>query len=150
MRQAVGNLKGKEKEKLDVTDDEQGTRSIYTLGSSNLSAPSLSAPSLGSSSSGGSRPKSPTFPLSSKERCAIDLKSESRGQTDFVKLEEHNVKWGHTVDVAVQMSINRETQELQPSELKLVVMQVSGVTRSLPFSSVNPFMRHYGMKRWHI
>ena len=130
LQEAMDSLKGKEKDVLDALDEHHqhpsSTRSIYTSGSSNLSAPSLSAPSLGSSSSNSSNNK-PSLPPSpnSKERCIIDFKSESRGRTEFVKLQDHNVKWGHSVDVAVQMSINRETQELQPSELKLVVMQVS-------------------------
>ena len=49
---------------------------------------------------------------------------EARGRTPYVPLEEHNVKWGQSVDVTVQIAVNRETSDLQPSELKLVVEQV--------------------------
>ena len=48
----------------------------------------------------------------------------SRGMTPYLKLQEHNVVWEHTLNVVVQMDVNRDTTDLLPNELKLVVMQV--------------------------
>ncbi len=42
----------------------------------------------------------------------------------YLPLDEHNVKWSQTVNVTVQVAVNRETMDLLPSELKLVVEQV--------------------------
>ena len=50
--------------------------------------------------------------------------SESRGMTPWAALQSYNVKWSHTVNVAVQMDVHRETGDPIPNELKLVVMQV--------------------------
>lgn len=52
------------------------------------------------------------------------LQTESRGSTEWAKLQNYNVKWDHKVNVAVQMDVHRETGDLLPNELKLVVMQV--------------------------
>lgn len=54
----------------------------------------------------------------------VEFQAEARGFTDFVHLHEYNVKWEQTIDVAVQMTVQRETTDLLPSELKLVVIQV--------------------------
>lgn len=51
--------------------------------------------------------------------------SDGRGMTPYVRLHEHSVHWEQTVDVVVQMGVNRETTELLPNELKLTVEQVS-------------------------
>ena len=56
---------------------------------------------------------------------AAPLQTESRGTTPWARLQSYNVKWEHTVNVAVQMDVHRETGDLLPSELKLVVLQVS-------------------------
>ena len=50
--------------------------------------------------------------------------SEARGMTPWAELQNYNVKWSHSVNVAVQMDVHRETGDLLPNELKLVVMQV--------------------------
>lgn len=50
--------------------------------------------------------------------------SDSRGMTEWAKLHSYNVKWEQKVSVAVQMDVHRETNDLLPNELKLVVMQV--------------------------
>ncbi|KAH9834725.1 N-terminal C2 in EEIG1 and EHBP1 proteins-domain-containing protein [Rhodofomes roseus] len=47
----------------------------------------------------------------------------ARGITPFQPLQNYNVKWGHQVNVAVQMDVHRETGDLLPNEVKLVVMQ---------------------------
>jgi hypothetical protein len=49
---------------------------------------------------------------------------EGRGQTLYLPLEEHSVHWAQTIDVVVQMSIARDTNELLPNELKMDVQQV--------------------------
>lgn len=48
----------------------------------------------------------------------------ARGMTPYLKLQDHSVVWEHTLDVVVQMDVNRDTTDLLPNELKLVVMQV--------------------------
>ena len=56
---------------------------------------------------------------------AVPLQSDARGVTPWAALQSYNVKWDHTVNAAVQMDVHRETGDLLPSELKLVIMQVS-------------------------
>ncbi|KAI0752470.1 N-terminal C2 in EEIG1 and EHBP1 proteins-domain-containing protein [Daedaleopsis nitida] len=55
-------------------------------------------------------------------------RSEARGMTPWAHLQSYNVKWEHSVNVVVQMDVHRETGDLLPNELRLVVMQrvVSG------------------------
>ena len=86
-----------------------------------------------SSSSKAPSPRMPTTPLSPNSSPSLpstplaplgDVSAEARGRTEYVELVDHNVKWGHSVGVAVQMDVHRETMELQPSELKLTVDQV--------------------------
>ncbi|KAI0078095.1 hypothetical protein K474DRAFT_1594799, partial [Panus rudis PR-1116 ss-1] len=50
-------------------------------------------------------------------------KKEAKGMTEWVELHNYNAKWGHRVNVVLQMDVHRETGDLLPSELKLVVMQ---------------------------
>ncbi|RDX52326.1 hypothetical protein OH76DRAFT_1345690 [Lentinus brumalis] len=53
---------------------------------------------------------------------------EARGMTPWMPLQNYKVKFDCSVNVVVQMDVHRETGDLLPSELKLVVMQrvVSG------------------------
>ncbi|KAG8902720.1 hypothetical protein FRC01_009488 [Tulasnella sp. 417] len=46
-----------------------------------------------------------------------------KGCTDYVPLKDHTVRWNHTVDVNVDFKIKRETHELMPCELKLVLQE---------------------------
>jgi hypothetical protein len=50
--------------------------------------------------------------------------AHARGMTPFLKLQDHNVVWEHTLNVVVRMDVDRDTTDLLPNELKLVVMQV--------------------------
>ncbi len=52
-----------------------------------------------------------------------ERRGEARGMTEWVALKNYNARWDHKVDVLVQMDIHRETGDLLPCELKLVVMQ---------------------------
>lgn len=65
---------------------------------------------------------------------SLQLRSEARGMTPWEKLQSYNVKWDHSVNVVVQMDVHRETGDLLPNELKLVVMQVSPSFLSCPGS----------------
>ncbi|TFK69857.1 hypothetical protein BDN72DRAFT_857388 [Pluteus cervinus] len=47
----------------------------------------------------------------------------ARGSTNFVRLRDHDVIWEHTLDIIVRMDVERDTCDLLPNELKLVVMQ---------------------------
>ncbi|KAF7972115.1 hypothetical protein HWV62_18826 [Athelia sp. TMB] len=47
----------------------------------------------------------------------------ARGMTPYHPLQEHNVTFEQTLNVVVQMDVNRDTMDLLPNELKLVVMQ---------------------------
>jgi hypothetical protein len=58
----------------------------------------------------------------------IENYAQARGRTEFIKLKDHGVSWEHVVDVVVRMDIDRDTCDLLPNELKLVVMQVSACT----------------------
>ena len=46
-----------------------------------------------------------------------------RGTTPFLKLKDHSVIWSHTLDTLLKFDIDRETHQIQPNPLKLVVMQ---------------------------
>lgn len=48
-----------------------------------------------------------------------------KGCTEYVPLKDHTVRWNHTVDVNVDFKVKRETHELMPCELKLVLQEVS-------------------------
>lgn len=69
-------------------------------------------------------PRGPT-PVVGMQRTSSQGNSESRGATRWAPLQSYNVKWDHSVSVVVQMDVHRETSDLLPNELKLVVMQVS-------------------------
>lgn len=56
----------------------------------------------------------------------VDGYAHARGMTPYLKLQDHSVSWEHTLNVVVQMDVKRDTLDLLPNELKLVVMQVSG------------------------
>ncbi|OCH85898.1 hypothetical protein OBBRIDRAFT_784128 [Obba rivulosa] len=60
---------------------------------------------------------------SSSTQSQSQSRSEGRGVTPWAPLRNYNVKWQHTVDLVLQMDVHRETGDLLPSELKLVVMQ---------------------------
>jgi len=47
----------------------------------------------------------------------------ARGMTPYLKLRDHNVVWEHTLNVVVRIDVDRDTMDLLPNELKLVVMQ---------------------------
>ena len=46
-----------------------------------------------------------------------------RGMTPFLKLKDHSVTWSHALDTLLKFDIDRETCQIQPHSLKLVVMQ---------------------------
>jgi N-terminal C2 in EEIG1 and EHBP1 proteins len=46
-----------------------------------------------------------------------------RGTTPFLKLKDHSVVWSHTLDTLLKFDIDRETSQIHPNPLKLVVMQ---------------------------
>ena len=46
-----------------------------------------------------------------------------RGTTPFLKLKDHAVIWSHTLDTLLKFDIDRDTYQIQPNPLKLVVMQ---------------------------
>jgi len=47
----------------------------------------------------------------------------ARGMTPFLKLKDHSVVWSHTLDTILKFDIDRETSQIMPNPLKLVVMQ---------------------------
>lgn len=55
---------------------------------------------------------------------------EPKGMTEWSKLHSYNAKWDQKVNVVVQMDVHRETEDLLPNELKLVVMQVCSSRKS--------------------
>ncbi|RPD60571.1 hypothetical protein L226DRAFT_461309 [Lentinus tigrinus ALCF2SS1-7] len=59
----------------------------------------------------------------SNSSSSMQLRSEARGMTPWARLQNYNVKFDHSLNVVVQMDVHRETGDLLPSELKLVVMQ---------------------------
>lgn len=71
-----------------------------------------------------STPMLTPVPLRTDSSSSVQSQSESRGMTPWAPLKSYNVKWQYSVNVIVQMDVHRETSDLLPSELKLVVMQV--------------------------
>ncbi|KAI0922688.1 hypothetical protein AcV5_009593 [Taiwanofungus camphoratus] len=65
----------------------------------------------------------PASPLKTNPTTSPATQSDARGMTDWAKLYSYNVKWERRLNVAVQMDVHRETGDLLPNELKLVVMQ---------------------------
>ena len=53
-----------------------------------------------------------------------DRYAPAKGATPYLKLQDHKVSFEHTLDVVLQMDVHRDTFDLLPSELKLVVIQV--------------------------
>jgi hypothetical protein len=53
-----------------------------------------------------------------------DAYAHARGMTPYLKLQDHSVIWEYALNVVVQMDVNRDTMDLLPNELKLVVTQV--------------------------
>lgn len=49
---------------------------------------------------------------------------DPKGMTEWADLHSYNAKWDQKVSVVVQMDVHRETEDLLPNELKLVVVQV--------------------------
>jgi hypothetical protein len=85
-----------------------------------LSAPAtLSAPTFLDSSINSSAitlaPPSPSgIPVSS---------TPARGMTPYLKLKDHSVVWSQTLDPILKFDIDRETTQILPNPLKLVVIQ---------------------------
>ena len=48
-----------------------------------------------------------------------------KGSTEFAPLNNHAVRWDHTVQVVVPFKIKRDSHELMPADLKLVLQEVS-------------------------
>jgi hypothetical protein len=78
--------------------------------------------SIAQSNSYATRPDSPSPSLSASTPHAAY--AHARGMTPFLKLQDHSVVWEHTLNVVVRMDVDRDTTNLLPNELKLVVMQV--------------------------
>lgn len=53
----------------------------------------------------------------------LEKQAEAKGMTQWAPLQSYNVKWDRKVSIVVQMDVHRETSDLLPCELKLVVMQ---------------------------
>lgn len=49
----------------------------------------------------------------------------SKGRTSFRQISEHVVRWEQGLDIIVDAAVQKETTDLGPCELKLVVMQES-------------------------
>lgn len=74
----------------------------------------------------------PDSPSSLSSTTPRDGYAQARGMTPFLKLQDHNVVWEHTLNVVVRMDVDRDTTDLLPNELKLVVMQVCQPLHSDP------------------
>ena len=81
------------------------------------STPSASASSFLDSSTNSSAITlaPPAIPVSS---------TPARGMTPYLKLKDHSVVWSQTLDPILKFDIDRETTQIHPNPLKLVVMQL--------------------------
>ncbi|KAH9944892.1 N-terminal C2 in EEIG1 and EHBP1 proteins-domain-containing protein [Amylocystis lapponica] len=68
-------------------------------------------------------PVTPTPALKPTSSTSPESRSVAHGTTRWETLQSYNVKWQHSVNVAVQMDVHRETGDLLPNEMKLVIMQ---------------------------
>jgi len=66
-------------------------------------------------SPGGTSSLTPTVP---------GMHSDSRGVTTWTELSDHTATWDHHITLIVRMDVDRETDNLHASELKLTVLQV--------------------------
>ncbi|KAG2049691.1 hypothetical protein BDR06DRAFT_834670, partial [Suillus hirtellus] len=126
------SAKGKEKERLheseiDLPTPDADVQSIANSTSSHsheLSIPSVIVSSNTPTSLGPtSDTRTTTNPSPSLAKSPPNAYSPAKGHTMFEQLQEHSVVWEQTLDVMVQMSITRETNELGGCEAKFVVMQ---------------------------
>lgn len=122
---SVSNLtaKGKGRVVSGESTESNGTGSESLFPSEDSSRSSVM--NDGASSTNPSPLLKTAFLPASENGDVLEFSHDSRGRTDYVDLRDHNVKWGQTINVLVQMDVHRDTKELQPSELKLVVEQVS-------------------------
>lgn len=100
--------------------------STHTSAVSNPYAEYLLSDLLHTSTSQPAMPSVPSNPPSSTSLSAstpVESYAPARGLTPYLKLKEHSVTWEQTVDVVVQMAIERDSRNLLPSDLKLVVVQ---------------------------
>ncbi|KZT26015.1 hypothetical protein NEOLEDRAFT_261250 [Neolentinus lepideus HHB14362 ss-1] len=124
--------------------EEQEHDSLRDWGRSGVNMSSLSLNHLKP------EPTSPKLPASlspmstpSDSQSSLDpntVYSDARGMTEYLPLREHSVKWEHAVNVVVQMDVQRDTLNLLPNELKLVVRQ--RVIPGDPDSLENPRLGH--------
>ncbi|EMD36753.1 hypothetical protein CERSUDRAFT_95027 [Gelatoporia subvermispora B] len=103
----------------DTHDHDHASLAVPDADSSNVSAYGefLTASPPGTPS------LTPTPIRADSSSSSAQSQSEARGITPWTFLKNYNVKWQHTVNVLVQMDVHRETSDLLPNELKLVVMQ---------------------------
>ncbi|PIL28675.1 hypothetical protein GSI_08719 [Ganoderma sinense ZZ0214-1] len=96
-------------------------RTFESLRAANTSTPNLNGHGRGS----GTPNPPPETPgrVAQSASAAGSPQSEARGMTPWAPLQNYNVKWSHSVNLAVQMDVHRETGDLLPNQLKLVVMQ---------------------------
>ncbi|KAF8635604.1 hypothetical protein AX15_000244 [Amanita polypyramis BW_CC] len=52
-----------------------------------------------------------------------ELASAARGQTTAAELKDHSVVWNHIVNTTLRIDVSRDSSELAPSPLKLIVVQ---------------------------
>lgn len=122
--------KGKERAdpQLSVISDHDDSRS--SIDHDSLSSHSTNALQSNGSSVYGQylTPGAPDMPLPPSAAPTLrpghlEKHDEARGMTQWAPLQSYTVKWEHDVAVVVQMDVHRETNDLLPCELKLVVMQ---------------------------
>ena len=115
-------------------DSAESPRSIHNHQAhhafESLRPPDGHAPRVNGHSTSGRPTDKPAPIVRSASATSVHSRSEARGMTPWAQLQNYNVKWNHSVNVVVQMDVHRDTGDLLPNELKLVVMQVSA--RSIP------------------
>ncbi|KAM5546207.1 hypothetical protein V8D89_000333 [Ganoderma adspersum] len=108
----------------DTTDppNHDARRTFESLRAANGSTPHLngSTPHLNGHDTPNPPPQTPGRVA---QTASGSTQSEARGMTPWAALQNYSVKWSHSVNLAVQMDVHRETGDLLPNELKLVVMQ---------------------------
>ncbi|KAF8961459.1 N-terminal C2 in EEIG1 and EHBP1 proteins-domain-containing protein [Flammula alnicola] len=107
------------------------SRSSHTDRSQQLSADWGTVSSLGLSSNSSVATVAPSSSTTSTETPGIlstpslfpASNTPARGMTPFLKLKDHSVVWSYLLDPILRLDIDRETSQILPNPLKLVVMQ---------------------------
>ncbi|KAF9477644.1 hypothetical protein BDN70DRAFT_880906 [Pholiota conissans] len=108
---SVSSRSSKTKHSQNLSADSSG---INTLSALSTATDSTAGATTILNDTSGTLSNIPSLPIST---------TPVRGMTPFLKLKEHSITWSQQLDPILKLDIDRETLQVQPCPLKLVVMQ---------------------------